>query len=468
MTDPAAQQMAWQGATGPVTAVAVGPPPPAAPGDREILLVDDSAAQRAVLARMLTRWGYRVCEAASGEEALELCRSRQVDIVLSDWMMPGMSGIAFCQAFRALPRAGYGYFILLTSKTDKAAVARGLQEGADDFLSKPVSPTELRARITAGERILRMERQLQEQNRLVTETLAQLQEVHAALGRDLSQARQLQQSLVSEGAQVFGRATVSLILRPAGHVGGDLVGAFAIGAHHVGLFAIDVSGHGVTAALLAARLAGLFSGAAPAQNIALVPAAGADGAAGRLVGRPPAEVAATLNRLMLEEVTADHYCTLAYAQVDLRCGALRLVQAGHPHPMIQRACGRVEVLGDGGLPVGLIEGASYTEVRDRLGPGDRLLIVSDGVTECTDRADRQFGAEGLVRLAAEHRAQHGPAFLEATVAALRHHTAGAEFPDDVSAVLLEMAAAPQPAADSAARLRPPAPSPAPVPAAPGR
>ena len=408
---------------------------------REILIVDDSAAQRTVLARMLGRWGYTVHEAGSGEEALALCQRVPVDMVLSDWMMPGMSGVAFCRAFRALPRSGYGYFILLTSKTDKGAVARGLKEGADDFLSKPVSPTELHARLAAGERILGMERELQEKNRLVTETLAQLQDVHTALRRDLEQARHLQQSLVREGAQRFGRAEVSLLLRPSGHVGGDLVGAFAIGPHRVGLFAIDVSGHGVTAALLAARLAGLFSGAVPEQNIALVRTEGEGGTVptpGTMVGRPPAEVAATMNRLMLEEVATDHYCTLSYAEVDLSDGTVRLVQAGHPHPLVQRANGTVEYLGEGGLPVGLIADASYTEVHTRLRPGDRMLIMSDGITECADPAGRELGEDGLARLARQLADRRGPDFLDAALAALKVHAGGAEFPDDVSAVMIEI------------------------------
>ncbi len=68
-----------------------------------------------------------------------------------------MTGLEFCRAFRALPREGYGYFILLTSKSEKTEVADGLDGGADDFLTKPVTADELRARLRAGERILAMQ-----------------------------------------------------------------------------------------------------------------------------------------------------------------------------------------------------------------------------------------------------------------------------------------------------------------------
>src|SRR5690606_10500826 len=149
------------------------------------------------------------------------CLRQEPDLVISDWVMPGKSGVDFCRDFRAMDRSGYGYFILLTSKTDKNDVAEGLESGADDFLSKPVNGDELRARLVAGERILRMERELQEKNRL-------LRAQREAIDRDLVEAQKLQQSLVSERHRSFGSAEVALMLRPSGHVGGDLVGFFPI------------------------------------------------------------------------------------------------------------------------------------------------------------------------------------------------------------------------------------------------
>ena len=399
---------------------------------RHVLVVDDSRAQRRMLGDLLTQWGYEVRLAGSGAEALALCEAGPVDLVLSDWVMPGMSGIEFCRAFRALPRSDYGYFILLTSRTDKGAVAQGLEGGADDFLAKPVNMEELRARITAGERILRMERELKAKNRLVTETLDKLQAVYDSLDRDLAQARRLQQSLVRERQRSFGNAQVSLILRPAGHVGGDLVGFFPIGTRQVGLFAIDVAGHGVTSALMTARLAGLFSGSLPDQNIALMPDHGETPR-----GRPPAEVAQAMNRLMLREMATDHYCTLAYAEVDLGSGRVRLVQAGHPHPMIQRACGAIDFLGEGGLPVGLLPDARHETVEAALRPGDRLLLMSDGITECRNPEGAELGEAGLVPMMLRLMGLRGAAFLEALVWQLTDYAGGADFADDVSALVFE-------------------------------
>ena len=287
----------------------------AGPVIRKVLVVDDSRLQRRILAASLSRWGYDVTEAGTAEEALALCADLQPDLVLSDWMMPGMDGLEFCQTFRELPRESYGYFILLTSKTEKEAVAKGLDCGADDFLTKPVNASELRARINAGERILRMERELTEKNVLIGKTLDKLQSLYDALDSDLIEAKKLQQSLVRDRFRDFGLAQVSLLLRPSGHVGGDLVGMYPISETRVGLFAIDVSGHGVSSALMTARLAGYLSSAVPDQNIALQKQKN-----GRFTPLPPSRVIARLNTILLEEMETEHYFTMLLADVDLSTG----------------------------------------------------------------------------------------------------------------------------------------------------
>ncbi len=408
-------------------------PKSAPPAPHSLLIVDDSKVQRKILAASLLRRGYLVTEADSGEKALELCLTRHFDIVVSDWMMRGMTGLEFCAAFRALPRDSYGYFILLTSKSEKGEAALGLDAGADDFLAKPVDTQELYARIAAGERILRMEHELTEKNRLISDTLTEMQSLYDALDRDLIEARKLQQSLVRVRHQSFGPAEVSLLLRPSGHVGGDLVGCFPIDARRVAIFAIDVSGHGVASAIMTARLAGVLSGSAPEQNIALrtTPEGGRR-------GRPPEEVAAALNRLLLEDIRTDQYLTLLYAEVDLHTGQVELAQAGHPHPAVLRVDGQVEFVGAGGLPVGLIAEADYERITFQLGPGDKLVLMSDGVTERTDLLGRQLGQEGLAGLLTTLSGCGGMAFLDALVTGLRRYGGDRDFDDDISAVLLEM------------------------------
>ena len=399
---------------------------------QRVLIVDDSRLQRKILSSSVKRWGFEVFEAASAEEALEMCGDMQPDLVLSDWMMPGMNGLDFCNAFRALPGDRYGYFILLTSKSEKNEVAMGLEAGADDFVTKPVDANELRARITAGGRILQMQRELTDKNRLISETLNELQRVYDSLDNDLLEAKKLQQSLIPVRHKAFETGDVSLMLRSSGHVGGDLVGFFPAGDDHLGLYAIDVSGHGISSALMTARLAGYLSSSAPDQNVALGKADD-----NSYYALPPHEVIETLNNLVLEEMETEHYFTLLLADINLRTGAVRMAQAGHPHPVIQRADGTIEQDGPGGFPVGLMSDISFTAFDTTLHPGDRLLLLSDGVTECPSPGGGMLDEAGLERMLRQLRDTSGPALFEALLWQLGEFAGGRAFPDDVSGILFE-------------------------------
>lgn len=401
------------------------------PSISKVLIVDDSRAQRMLIASGLRGHDFTVLHAESGDQALALCAREDIDLVLSDWMMPGMTGIEFCRALRARPSDRYVYFILLTSKTDKSAVTEGLDVGADDFLAKPVDPGELRARIRAGERVIAMERTLRGNNLLLTDTLAKLQAVYETLDRDLIEARNLQLSLLRERSHTFAEGAISLLLRPSGPVGGDMAGFFEITSGVFGLYAFDVSGHGVTSALLTARLSGLLSGASPDHNIAI-----SRGLAGP-TPRPPDQVACAMNRLMLSEIQTERYVTLAYAVIDRINGRVSLVQAGHPHPMVQHTDGTVTVLGVGGLPIGLLDGATYESFDTCLQPGERLILVSDGITECPNPDGVELGQDGLALILTRLAPLRGQTLLDAMMWELARWHGTEEFPDDISCALFE-------------------------------
>ena len=400
---------------------------------QRVLVVDDSRAQRRILTLMLQRWGFEVVEAEDAESALALCQSLEPDFIISDWMMPGLSGPEFCAAFRATQRTGYGYFILLTSKSEKAAVATGLESGADDFLTKPVNGDELRARINAGARILSMEQELRSKNAVIADTLAELQSIHASIDKDLQQARVLQQSLMPVRSCIYGNSRVSVLLRSCGHVGGDLAGMFSIENGDFGMFSLDVSGHGITSAMMTARVAGYLSSEFPDENLALVHA---DHGFEFL---RPAHMAARLNARMVGQKGVTEYLTMAYAHVAPDTGIVRFVQAGHPPPLLLRRDGTAKFIGSGGLPIGLIDDASFEDHAIQLAAGDRLLFYTDGFTEAVLPDGSMLDENGLLELVRCISSNHGgPEFLDALYDVLRAKLAdGTEFEDDISATLLE-------------------------------
>lgn len=400
---------------------------------RPILVVDDSRAQRRLLTKALSRWGHKTVEADSGEAALSLCRSIDVQFVISDWVMPGMSGIAFCRAFREMMRDKPAYFILLTAQTEREVLAEGLESGADDFLSKPFNTVEMKARITAGQRILSAQLDLKEKNDLLTTTLGELQDLYSAIDRDLLEARLFQQALVPERHFELAGGSASLLFEPSGHVGGDLVGVFPVSAKRYGVYAVDVAGHGVASALMTARIAGLLNPSSPERNLALI-----TDKKGDRVMRPPAEVCSALNELLLAEIETDRYLTMVLADVDLETGRVVLSQAGHPSPAVLRYDGTVEYVSSFGMPIGLIPDAEFSSFEINLAIGDRLLLHSDGITECPMQGtETLFEEDGLKGLLLDIFEKNGPEFIEALHIGLSRASGLTDFPDDLSAVLLE-------------------------------
>lgn len=132
--------------------------------DFPILIADDDPVTRKLLERTLAKKGFQVTVEDDGRKAFERFRKEFFPLVVSDWMMPGMDGLEICKAIRGVETEGYVFIILLTSRDNRQDIVRGLEAGADDYLTKPFNPAELVARINTGIRILELERSLKKAN----------------------------------------------------------------------------------------------------------------------------------------------------------------------------------------------------------------------------------------------------------------------------------------------------------------
>ena len=127
----------------------------------QILIIEDDPVSRRILESLLKKWGYDTVSAENGLEAWEQIQSADVpNLIISDWMMPNLTGVELCERIRKLETAGYIYFILLTTKNEKKDLIQGLESGADDFIIKPFDKEELRSRIKIGERIITLEQRI--------------------------------------------------------------------------------------------------------------------------------------------------------------------------------------------------------------------------------------------------------------------------------------------------------------------
>jgi two-component system, NtrC family, sensor kinase len=136
-----------------------------------VLLAEDDPVSRRLLQSYLEKWGHEVIATETGEEAWRLFQTSDFAMVISDWMMPGMDGLELLRRIRAARKSAYVYTVLLTARSHKEDLVKGMEAGADDFVSKPFDRDELRVRIRAGERIVQLERDLAAQNRALRETL---------------------------------------------------------------------------------------------------------------------------------------------------------------------------------------------------------------------------------------------------------------------------------------------------------
>ena len=238
---------------------------------------------------------------------------------------------------------------------------------------------------TGGARIVTLEQSLRAGT-------AQLERAYAVIRDDLHAAASVQKELLPQADVEYGRVRIGSLFMPSQIVSGDSFNHFRLPTGEIGLYALDVAGHGTRAALLSVMLSRM-----------LTPERFMDGDR----ARAPSQIVAELNRhFQVDGDDVRDYFTILCARLSEDGRHLVFCQAGHPSPLLARASGAVETLGDGGFPVGMLADIDYL-MASGPEPGDRLVIASDGLYECMSPSGEPFAEAGLCRCSREPRRSLG-------------------------------------------------------------
>ena len=364
-----------------------------------ILAVDDTPANLQVLAGMLKDRGYKVRPVPSGKLALLAARRDPPDLILLDINMPEMNGYEVCEHLKADDQLKGIPVIFISALTEQLDKVKAFAIGGVDYITKPFQMEELHARVETHLKLRRLQIELEETN-------ARLAKANGRMSRDLKAAAKIQETFLPREVPRVPGTDFAWIYRPCDELAGDGLNVIPLGDGKVGLYILDVSGHGVASALLSVTLSRLLSPPSEPSSILIRDGDVRD----RFDITPPAEVAARLNRLFPFDPATEQFATMVYGVLDAcdRGVPLRLRRAPRPgasalrrrsgdpgepgvpdRPGRRRLRGAVGPPGGGRPPVPLLrwrprgDGPRRQAVRRRPAPGgDRPRAVRTAPGEC--------------------------------------------------------------------------------------
>ena len=375
----------------------------------EILVVDDDAMSRRVLAQLLSAAGYncRVCK--DGSEALDAIQDRPPSVLLLDFDMPGPNGAEVLRRLRSDkdPTVAQIPAIMLTAHGSQQSEVSCLQAGADDFVTKPVNSAVLRARIETQLRLRFMRRQLERQN-------DELEKWRRDLERDLAAARLTQQSLIPQKPLLLPGWQIATCYRPVIQVGGDIYGWLRMKDGRLLFWIADGTGHGAAAALLTTLAKLLFHH-------------------GSMDHDSPASLMEAVDTDFRSIFGARSFMTAMCVALDLATGQGQVVGAGHPPLLLVRRDGTTKSINSVAPPLGMIKRTAFTETPIALEPGDAFLLYTDGLFRWTKDERHRVTPEQLEKIL-DHSAPSAEALLKRIVAQTAPANSANTAPDDMAAV----------------------------------
>ncbi|WP_210394668.1 PP2C family protein-serine/threonine phosphatase [Motiliproteus sediminis] len=382
-----------------------------------IMVIEDEAAVRFNLVSYLEDCGFRVAEYDDGDTALAAVAVSPPDLVLTDLWMPGLNGQAVVSAlqqrFPDLP-------VIVVSGTGVLSDAvEALRRGAWDFVAKPiVDMAVLEHAITAALEKAGLRRQNRRYQAQLEQANAELSDYLQQLELDADAGRQMQQQLMPAPRSQLGAYSFERCLLPSLHLSGDFVDYFVIDPRYCGFYLADVSGHGVSSALVTVLLHSYLHRLRDAYRLERDDTL-----------LEPTRVLGSLNHYLRQQ-GLDKYLTIFYGVIDGDSGELRGCNGGQlPEPVFADVEGDAAFLAGSNLPVGLMDEVSYEPVSLCFNRGS-LLLCSDGVLELLPEATLSAKRQRLLAVAAS-----APQSVEQVLQQLEIEP-GERYPDDVTLLLI--------------------------------
>jgi sigma-B regulation protein RsbU (phosphoserine phosphatase) len=298
-------------------------------------------------------------------------RLRRPSLVLLDLEMPDLSGAELVRQMRGDSNSAIAQIptIMLTGHSDEQSEVLCLEAGADDFVTKPINMTVLRARIETHLRLRSMREQLRAQNE-------ELEAWRHNLERDLAAARLTQQSLIPTKSPVVPGWDIAAVFLPVIEVGGDIYGWVRMKDDRMLFWIADATGHGASAALITTLTKLLFH-YGTAEHAA------------------PGSIMQSVNDDFRGIFGGRSFMTAMCVALDFASGRASVVGAGHPPLLVVRKSGAVETVLSSAAPLGLLESPEFAETSVELAPGDAFLLYTDGLLHPADKKEQRLTPEGL-------------------------------------------------------------------------
>lgn len=390
----------------------------------KILIVDDNALNRKLLSVILGKQGYELLEAVNGAEAVKTAIKELPDIILMDIMMPLVNGYEASSELQKERSTADIPIIFISAKTQPMDKIKGLELGAVDYITKPFDSGEVIARVKNELKISQLVKSLTEANR-------QLQEKQNKLDEDLKAAALIQKSLIPVRSPELEKFEFTWQFTPCDRIGGDLFNLLPLDDRHLAAYVLDVSGHGVPAAMVTVSVSQMFL---PEKGLILKK--------GIFPQNPddivtPAMVLQKLDREFPIE-RFDRHFTISYLILNTEEGSVRYSNAAHPQPIILRSDGRCEFLHKGGSVIGLGKlGVPFEEGQTLMRPGDRLFMYTDGILEYRNPENEHFGKERFIETLESLRAHSLEEIPERLMASLMNYGKFMPPQDDITFLGIE-------------------------------